>query len=307
MDVVFIILKIIGLILAVLLGMLLLFCILALTVPVRYLVDAKKETEETFVKIRVSWLLRMLTVTFEYNGEESDIKIRLLGIRLLKLDTKQESDEADELTEILKNKKPSKSKEPPKTDKEPVSIKKSEESPKTTVSSKSETTSKTMSFPKPSDSKKPKAKKKWKNKLSRMWTSFQKRWKEFKKAYKEAKERIKWFFHFINNKENKAVWKAVKKEIIRLLKHIKPKTIRAKIKFGLEDPCNTGLALGLTSLIYAYLDGFFQVEPDFENKVFEGFIYAKGRIYLLVVLMMGIRLYRNRSVRRMVKELLSQI
>ena len=76
------ILKIIGIILAVLLGLALLLVCIVLFVPVRYKANVQKAGEETAGQIKVSWLFHGVTVTLDYQNKKMGTVIRILGINL---------------------------------------------------------------------------------------------------------------------------------------------------------------------------------------------------------------------------------
>ncbi len=83
MIVVLLILKIIGIVLLSLLGLLILALLAALLVPVRYRIDGEvKESLELQVRLRVSWLLHLLSFRADYREGGLKQSLRLLGIPL---------------------------------------------------------------------------------------------------------------------------------------------------------------------------------------------------------------------------------
>ena len=83
MIVVLLILKIIGIVLLSLLGLLILALLAALLVPVRYRIDGEvKESLELQVRLRVSWLLHLLSFRAVYREGGLKQSLRLLGIPL---------------------------------------------------------------------------------------------------------------------------------------------------------------------------------------------------------------------------------
>lgn len=83
------ILKIIGIILLCILGLILLLAGVVLFVPVRYRLTAKKEAEEELsdahVTVRVTWLLHLLNVCFAY-PDHAYVRIRLLFFTIFRSD-----------------------------------------------------------------------------------------------------------------------------------------------------------------------------------------------------------------------------
>ncbi len=78
MDIVFLILKIIGIALLCILGLLLLAILLVLFVPLRYRVEGKKE-ETLEAKARVTWLLHFVNAELSY-ATALNLRIKILGI-----------------------------------------------------------------------------------------------------------------------------------------------------------------------------------------------------------------------------------
>lgn len=81
MGIVLTILKILGIILLILLGIFLTLMCLVLFVPVRYRVYFKME-EKIYAKVKISYLLHAITAAFRYEAGEKFGKIKLFGITL---------------------------------------------------------------------------------------------------------------------------------------------------------------------------------------------------------------------------------
>lgn len=94
----------------------------------------------------------------------------------------------------------------------------------------------------------------------------------------DTKERI------IKELEDPAHQKAftkVKKELGKLLRRWKPKTLKGAVHFGFEDPYHTGQVLALLSMIYPFLGGNLSVDPDFEQRILEGKLKIAGKIAII--------------------------
>ena len=73
--------------------------------------------------------------------------------------------------------------------------------------------------------------------------------------------------------------------------------------FGFEDPCITGQVLAGLSILYPFVGGHIHLMPDFENQIFEGEAFVKGKIRLVYILATAIRLLVNKSVRETNKDI----
>ena len=91
------ILAIIGILLLVLLGLALLLLCLVLFVPIRYRVEADVDTETRHYlgKIKVTWLLHILTVSGAY-PDPGKMVFRLFGYTFKVVDLKQSNEDAKE-------------------------------------------------------------------------------------------------------------------------------------------------------------------------------------------------------------------
>ena len=83
LQILFLIIKIIGIILAALLGLALLILLLVLFVPVRYRAYGIRSSRECRAEGRVSWLLRLLSIPFSFQDGELEIRVKLLGFTIL--------------------------------------------------------------------------------------------------------------------------------------------------------------------------------------------------------------------------------
>jgi len=96
--------------------------------------------------------------------------------------------------------------------------------------------------------------------------------------------KISLIIDFLRDEVNKEGFRFTYDSIIKLLKHIKPTRLKSRLIFGTGDPCSTGQILGLFGILYSFYGNDLNITPDFENKVFEGRHYARGRIRLWTVL-----------------------
>lgn len=92
--------------------------------------------------------------------------------------------------------------------------------------------------------------------------------------------------------------KYLKKYIISIFKHIRPRKIKGYVHYGFEEPYKTGQITGYLSLMpFVYQKGF-SLEPDFYNKVLEGHIYMRGHVQIgyLLRIVLNINLWRTLKV-----------
>ena len=95
----------------------------------------------------------------------------------------------------------------------------------------------------------------------------------------------------------KKAYDAVKGSLFRLIKHILPKKISGYIVYGFDDPSATGKSAALLSIFYPVLPEKLEISPCFEGAMLECDLQIKGRIFLIYVLVHGLKIYFNKEVK----------
>jgi hypothetical protein len=104
---------------------------------------------------------------------------------------------------------------------------------------------------------------------------------------------------FIRDEYNKEGFHITYSSLKRLLKHILPTKLKSRLVFGTGDPCSTGQALGAMGILYSFYGDKIVIVPDFENKRFEGEHFARGRIRLITVLIIVIKLILDKRFKQL--------
>lgn len=115
----------------------------------------------------------------------------------------------------------------------------------------------------------------------------------------DRKQKSSLILEFIRDKLNQDGFRFTLSYLKKLLKHILPTKLKASILYGTGDPCLTGQILGVLGLLYGYYGDKFQVTPDFENRRLEGSLDAKGRIRLITILIIVIKLMFDRRFKQL--------
>ena len=259
------ILKWIFIILGILLGLVLLFTALVLCVPVRYRA-AGDNHEKIQYSFKVSWLLSIIAVKKKKDSEQ--IVFSVFGIPI-----KRMGNEKPVKKTVVKSEK---EKEP-----EPLQDNK-EETGEPVLAAQEE------------------KKKQRKDKKKRTFSRTQKA--------KKKKSKKNFSFQGLSSimkcvKQNKKLLKRLYREIKELVKYLAPKKVRGTFAFGTGDPSSTGLVTGLISLFpIAYQEGVL-VTPDFEEKRLAADFFVKGRMRVIYFLRLFLRLYQDKELKRMWKQI----
>ena len=369
------ILKIIGIILLAIIGIALLIVILILFVPIRYRIQAHRY-DDTMAKVNISWLLSAIRFTLEYNGDEVDTKIRILGFdgsKFINGDTKQKQEDVIDYTNEEEKTEPKM--EPKACDTDALDENKSDNvSNNTNGIDKSDDTNKdngidtedrtntdnaigtedstntdndidaedgtnkdndidtedgtnkdngidtedstNQSDISSSKEQKKKNTRKPKNIFSRLVFKAKKIYHKFKtwckklmnmlKKADDIKTKLFALAEFIDSREFKDNFAFVKVQLGRLFKHIMPLKHRIKLEFGTGSPDTTGEILGALAVVMALTGMNIQVMPDFDNAIFRGEIYMKGRIRLFNILIIALKVYFNKELRIVADKLINR-
>ena len=80
---------------------------------------------------------------------------------------------------------------------------------------------------------------------------------------------------------------AFEKRIVQNSSALRPRKFTGAVRFGLEDPYDTGRILAVLSMLYPFYGEHIDIYPDFEYRILEGHLLIKGRIrgiYAVIVL-----------------------
>ena len=337
MHIVLLILKIIGIVLLSLIGVLLALILLGLFVPIRYNIKGEKENKLPLkVDIRLNWLLHIVSFTLKYK-EEASYRLRIFGITVLKGDGESSSKEEDLKEEKSSSKASEQKKQSNKEVKKqqkaakliPKEQKKSLEeqkcSPKADSFKKNQTEPQFASVSEDAQNNEQEIYlkqqintiKTGKNKIEELWERicqfFIDRWRKVKELFYKGKQfivdlckkkdqAVKTFGiikDFFCNQENKAGIRALWEAIKKLGKHCKPKKWNYKVHFGTSDPAQTGQILGIVSGIGGAMGIMPNIIPEFQEEVLEGDFFLKGKIQIYYLIWLVIAIWKNEDFQKL--------
>ncbi len=119
-------------------------------------------------------------------------------------------------------------------------------------------------------------------------------------VYKNKAKRLK---KILKSKRFKVAFAYSKDILIKVYNHIKPSKLEADIVFGFEEPDVTGKALAVLAVVCGTVNidsQKFRVVPDFTEKRFEGKGIIRGKFLLAVILINAIKIYFKKEVRDVV-------
>lgn len=299
LHIVWTVLKILGILLAAVLGILLFLMVLVLFVPVRYQADAGLG-EETRVSAKISWLLHAFGVQVRYMEGTLSVKLRLLWFLSFPLYPAKEKRAGQQKEKKKKEKRKERSDMP--------------EAGETNIAAP-------VAVPnRESDSRTEKRPGIWERLLSvlkKLW-AFPGR---LRRGIQGILEKVKYTFRMIcvkitdiranwkyytdmlKKEEVKNAFSLCRRQLMRLLRHAAPRKLSGDLTIGLEDPATTGQLYGLycaSGCLHRYR---IAVTPDFEQKILKGTIRLRGHVRGIHLLILGLKLLFDKNIRYLIKEL----
>lgn len=302
LHILLLILKRIGIVLAVFLLLVLLLINLGLFVPVRYRADAscQNDIETLEAEFELSWMWKLFFLTACWKKGKADMKIRI-GWKYLFSEEKEEQKFLKEQKESLPPEKTNRSllennvqeqaeKRECHQEKTESGIDKEEE----------EKESFTADRRKAGGRKKKPLWDRMKEKISEWIESCKSFWRKILamgRNFRGKKEQIE---SFLTDASHRRAFCSLKREVRRFLGHVSPKDVKIVGKIGLEDPYMTGQALAVLGMLFPFLGENTVIVPDFENKVLEGSVHIEGKIHNFRMLAILWRLIKDRDVRKII-------
>lgn len=338
------ILKIIGILLLVFLGLILAVILSILFVPVRYRAEA-----ECYGSLKgsaaVSWFLRLISMRVSYDGE-AQVDLRILWFHpgrekheekadeeeyqepeqssgsMEKLDESQpELRERVEATEVTAEHSAPEKKQSSEKDRSEKQEKTAAEAPaKSLPAEKTAEADKRKEKPEPVkatvDPEPEHAAEKQrfafsvvtgriqqfvtgiKEKIRRIF----RRLKGIAKKIRSGKAQWETIRAFLQNEENKAAFRLAKRQIFSIIRHVLPRKLEGKVRFGLGEPYMTGQVLTWISPFYGLYGRHVQVIPEFQEICLEGELKMRGHIRFGTLLFLAFRMLQNKNIRLWIRK-----
>ncbi len=311
-HILWLIIKIIGWILLGILGVILGILLFVLFSAICYRVDGKKQGSCLEGRVKVTWFLRILSVTAEYR-DGLEIAVKVFGRRIWKMDrTEQEEPGNAHLEEEPENTHPEEESDPAYPKAEPAGSPKVPEGSEAlkqddfTASEEPEATDSN------GDRQKGRLLSAIRNAYNRIRSRISSIIAKLKFSIqsicgklKQAEEKIGWLQEkwemaqdFIQDPANQKSAKLILRQIGKIFRHIFPRKGTAEITFGLEDPYQMGQLLSAASLLYPFTHNILVLHPVFDEAVLDGEIHIRGRVRIGHLLGYVLRLGFDRNIRR---------
>ncbi len=314
------ILKVIGIIILCILGLVLGILLIVFLVPIRYNVQGDIY-EEYNIKVKVHWLLHLLHIVVQLKGKVIEISVRVFGFQLFSMKKEPEQSEVDEVKNQVNNQDDVQENITEEQVSEEISEEVSEEVSEGTqelveIEDNVEEIEVQEEYQEENLEEKPifeSVKKietvdertlseKIEDKLNELADKIADKCENIEKTIEDLQDKIEkikktvtHYLDLISHERTKRLLKRVFKEIGGIFVHIAPRKLKANLHIGMDNPATTGQICMYASMLYPIYKDNIQLEPDFEEKVLEGTFACKGRIRLGHFIAMIIRIVFNRD------------
>lgn len=262
------ILKIIGITILVILGLVLFLLAIILFVPIRYkgdgiLNDAVKEAH-----LKVTWLLHAVHVQVNYShpGNPETI-IKVLGINIEKFKKKKKQEQEKDID----------SDKVSKTEASDTMIQTQDQSTASEIPEEEPVSENIRNMVEQAQALQ---KETWRDKLNKIIN-------KITSVYDKVRDvilNIQYYLNILQEEDTQAVLHVTLDALLDILKKLRPRKLAANIKIGFDTPDTTGKLYGVYWMFKPALGEHVVLEPVFEEKVMEGDIFFKGQITVFTVL-----------------------
>ena len=310
------ILKIIGIVLLCILALLVVLLLLVLFVPIRYRVSGERKVPDDApvrLKARVTWLLRLVSVSFLY-PEQAYVKVKVLGIKVFSTELKDEEekkhkknksdngDEKDGAENTLEETKTTEDLE--------SSVKEGQKDKGVTSENQETQEGKDAAVGEEETAGSANAEEN-EEEVPTVCGFFKKLWDSLKnikytiqKIYDKIREIIKnirYYCKVLQSEPFERAFGLCKNELFEVLMHILPGKLNGEFVIGTGDPASTAQVLAIHGILYPLIGNHITVIPDFENTIVKGDFSFKGRVTVFRLLLSAMKLYFNRDLKRVIR------
>ncbi len=326
------ILKVIGITLLVILGLVLFILAIVLFVPIRYKGDGLINDKAKEAHLKVTWLLHAVYVQVNYcHPGKPETLIKVLGINIDKFKKKEKKTGEDTPSKAVQptiEEKSSQKKKKPKPQKEKrqrydinlALLDESEEEKDIVfdkVSRKEALDAMVQTQEPPIASKESEEEPPVSENIRRMVEQAQALQKEtwhdklnkivnkITSVYNKVKDvilNIKYYLDILQEEDTKAMIQITLDALLDILKKLRPRKLTANVKLGFDTPDTTGKLYGLYWMFKPALGEHVVLEPVFEEKVLEGDVFFKGRITIFTILVNALKVVLDKRFKPLINK-----
>jgi hypothetical protein len=306
LHIILLILKITGITIAVILGIILLLILAILFVPVRYSAEASYD-KQPLAHGKATWLFHLIRFHFRYD-KTLVFQVKILFFTIYGDKKKKVNKTGSHKTAHKKKKKKSKSHESnyvtdfaAKTEPAKPECASTHESVSNHEDIKQDTLVAQEVIQEHSATKKKKSFiLKIKEIIFKIYDKIKSVIHKCLHLKESVVEKLRTISDILNDQNNRKLVAFLWEQLKLLLKKIKPRKYQINLVFGLEDPYETGQIAMYSAVLYGLLGMNINIVPNFNQAIFKGDISVKGRLRLFGILLIGLRVYKNKLFQKII-------
>ncbi len=315
-------LKIIGWLLLILIGLLLVVLGTVLFSPIRYRFDMEYH-HKLEGKAKITWFSHIISIDIEYQENRPHYQIRIFGIQIFpktkkkkqrKQNTRKKKVERKQKTsqtighlspikeEDKKNEEKSLSSKE-ETQKEKNSIREIEKNKKQENKKQENKKEVQSTLLEKEEEKLPiiiEEKRQKRNSFKKFLYSIPKKIQRILKKWKYLLEKIQYYRSFYKDEVTKRAIEFTKKTLKKLCLHTLPRKFEGMIVFGTSDPALTGQILGILSIAMPFYKEKLRLYPVFDESTFAFEVKGKGRIQIGYYVYLALRFWFQKDVKQVI-------
>lgn len=314
MSILLTILKVLGILLLVLLGVALALILAVLFVPIRYRLEGAYE-DMYHLRVRAGWILSILCFQYELDKETQGGRLRLFGIPIMRFG--DEADDADGKEKKAAAEKEEDLKEDPKKEdlteetalasqgKQIHSITDTEQNKASDEADIAQKQERRSGQPKEKPQKLQWKKKSGSRKKPKKKSGSKTSWiKKGKTAIQNVIAKCSRFRKLIFTEENKASVSLVLREIRYLLRHYGFRKVSGEVRFSAGDPALTGECLGFISMFPFFYRDKRTLIPDFLSEEFyiKGHGKVAGKVRMIHLIRSILHIWQDKNIRGLIHQ-----
>ena len=317
------ILKIIGFVLLGILALILLILAVILFWPFFYKIEASYYKKDPKAKFQLSYLFHAIRIIIKYEDGDPLVQAKVLWFTVFEknilelIKGEEETDEGEVAPDLPDDLKPddSDSGAEDKNNTQGTGDIGEEDEPEPEIDELTdEEIENYMKFGKAPKIRFPKSVDEIYNNVEKFFQKIAEKWYNIKRNVTDLQKKVryytklvKYYWRLLHHKSVKPAFLVLKKIVIGMIKHIRPRKVRIYIHYGADNPADTAKAVAYYSMIYPYFPKQIRFDADFNNKIMEGEGYLKGRFHVIVFVFFVLRAFLSRNVRKVVALIIREV
>ena len=114
-------------------------------------------------------------------------------------------------------------------------------------------------------------------------------------------ENIEYYRSVLQSDAFQKAFALCKAELFSIFSYIRPRKLQADLTIGMDDPASVGKILSYYGMLYPFIGGHVNIEPDFDRKRLEGFVLIKGKVRLFTFVKAAVRIYFSKDIRKLLR------